>query len=108
ATVRTNRHLWGAVALAALAAAGVALWFSPHSPASGDEALAALFAAPLWVDRLAVLVKAIALGGAVVLVLCGWDDVPDRFAAEYHACLLLITAGLCLVGAANELVTLFL
>ncbi len=109
ATFRANRHLWAAGALLALAGAGVALWFAPHSPAAPEDgALFSLFAAPLWVDRLAVLVKAIAIGGAFVLVLCGWDDVPDRFAAEYHACILLITAGLCLVGSANELVTLFL
>src|SRR5205807_3232900 len=48
------------------------------------------------------------LVGGVVLVLFSWDEVPDRYAAEYHACLLLIVAGVCLTGAANELVTLFL
>src|SRR5207302_2754111 len=36
------------------------------------------------------------------------EEVPDRQAAEYYACLLLIVAGICLTGAANELVTLFL
>src|SRR5262249_38471446 len=29
-------------------------------------------------------------------------------AAEYHGCILVTTAGLCLVGSANDLVTLFL
>src|SRR5262249_47800342 len=37
-----------------------------------------------------------------------WDEIPDRVAAEYHACVLVIVAGLCLTGSANELVTLFL
>src|SRR5262249_40245576 len=35
-------------------------------------------------------------------------EVPDRTAAEFNACVLLITAGLMLTGAANELITLFL
>jgi NADH-quinone oxidoreductase subunit N len=108
ATFRPDRHLWGAVTLAFLAAAGVALWFSPLSPHQGEAGRAALFAAPVYLDRLALWVKALALAGAAVLVLCSWDEVGDRFAAEYHACLLVITAGMCLVGSANELITLFL
>src|SRR2546430_10781959 len=57
-----------------------------------------------FVDRLALLIKAIALAGGAVLVLLSWNEVPDRHAAEYHACLLIIVAGLCLTGSANELV----
>ena len=34
--------------------------------------------------------------------------MSDALAPEFHACLLLITAGVCLTGAANELITLFL
>ena len=58
--------------------------------------------------RLALFFKALALAGRVVLVLVSWNEVPDDQAAEYHACLLLITAGVCLTGAANELITPFL
>src|SRR5262249_15469556 len=58
-TFRPGRSLWGAAALVTLAAAGVALWFSPHSPVVANETRAALFAAPLYVDRLAVLIKAV-------------------------------------------------
>src|SRR2546430_12277894 len=61
-----------------------------------------------FVDRMALLIKAIALAGGAVLVLLSWNEVPDRVAAEYHACLLIIVAGMCLTGSANELVTLFL
>ena len=34
--------------------------------------------------------------------------MPEKQAADYHACLLLMVAGMGLSGAANELVTLFL
>jgi NADH-quinone oxidoreductase subunit N len=104
ATFRSDRNLWGAVALVGLLGGLVALWLSPPTPATD----AAVYAAPVFVDRLAALVKLIALVGGVVLVLFSWDEVPDLYAAEYHACLLLIVAGVCLTGAANELVTLFL
>jgi NADH-quinone oxidoreductase subunit N len=43
-----------------------------------------------------------------VLVLFSWHEVPERHAAEYQACLLIIVAGTSMAGMANELVTLFL
>jgi NADH-quinone oxidoreductase subunit N len=43
-----------------------------------------------------------------VLVLLSWNEVPERWAAEYQGCLLIIVAGVSLTGAANELVVLFL
>jgi NADH-quinone oxidoreductase subunit N len=108
ATFRADRHLWGTAALVSLALAGVALFFSPRSPTAGPDAEAVIFASPLLVDRVAVLLKAVALIAGVILVLCSWDEVPDAQAAEYHGCLLIIVAGLTLVAAANELITLFL
>jgi NADH-quinone oxidoreductase subunit N len=106
ATFRASRHLWASAAVIALIAAGLALFYypRPYTVTPPD----ALYSAPLVLDRLAVLVKAIAILGGVVLVLFSWEEVPDRQAAEYHACLLVIVAGLCLTGSANELVTLFL
>jgi NADH-quinone oxidoreductase subunit N len=106
ATWRANRHVWAMVALIALGAAGLALIAFPRpfetTPASD------IFAAALVLDRLAVLIKWFALLGGAVLVLSSWNEVPDRQAGEYHGCVLLIVAGLCLTGSANELVTLFL
>jgi NADH-quinone oxidoreductase subunit N len=106
-TFRPGRSLWAAAALLVLAAAGTVLWLSPHSPVAAAETRAALFAGPLYVDRLAVFIKAVALAGGAILVLCSWSEVPDRWAAEFHACLLILLAGICLTGSANELVTLF-
>jgi NADH-quinone oxidoreductase subunit N len=101
-TFKASGDVWAWASLLSLALAGVALFYSPHS--SLDSA----YAAPLYVDRLALFIKWTALAGGAVLVLFSWNEVPDRWAAEYHACVLVIVAGLCLTGSANELVTLFL
>lgn len=108
-TWRANRHLWGGVALAALIAAGLALILNPLPHfASAGAADAARYASPVLLDRLALLLRAVAIAGGIILVLLCWDAVPDKRAADYHACLLLMVAGMGLSGAANELVTLFL
>src|SRR5262249_11801495 len=99
-TFRATRHTWGAFSLVALIGAGLALFYHPVA--------GSIYASALVYDALAVLIKVVAIAGGVVLVLFSWDDVPDRQAAEYYACLLLIVAGLSLSAAANELVTLFL
>jgi NADH-quinone oxidoreductase subunit N len=107
ATFLADRHLWGTVALVALAGAGLALWLMPYPAMTGDLDRA-VYASPLWLDGLALWTKVVALVGGLVLVCCSWNDVPDSQAAEYHACLLLMVAGLSLTGSANELITLFL
>jgi NADH-quinone oxidoreductase subunit N len=125
-TWKIGRHVWGAVALLGLAAAAVALAVTlqnvPTLEASharleqlggaerdnAREALAAtIYSAPVLFTWLALFFKVVALVGGAVLVLFSWDEV-DENAAEYHGCVLLIVAGMCLTGAANDLVTLFL
>ncbi len=59
-------------------------------------------------DKFSYFIRAVALCGGFVFVLFSWDEAGDEHAAEYHACILLITAGAGLTGAANELITLFL
>jgi NADH-quinone oxidoreductase subunit N len=103
-TFRGNRHVWGALALIALAGAGI-VWRAGPAP---DQSNAALYASPIFIDHMAMLIRAIALVGGAVLVLFSWNEVPDRQAADYHGCLLVAVAGLCLTGSANDLVTLFL
>jgi NADH-quinone oxidoreductase subunit N len=105
-TFRASRRVWAAVSLGALIVAGIALAATP--PTAPEISRAAVYAGPLLLDPLALLIKTVALAAGVVLVLLSWDEVPDRQAAEYHGCLLVIIAGLCLTGSANELVTLFL
>lgn len=101
---RTSRRLWSALALLTLAVAGaiVLLTALPVKMAPPDVVR------PLTLDRLACLIKALAIGGGFVLVLFGETEVPDWRAAEYYGCLLVVVAGLCLTGAANDLVVLFL
>jgi NADH-quinone oxidoreductase subunit N len=108
-TFKKNRHLWAGVAVAALTAAGVALYYLRTTQyLTPDAAQAALFAGPLVLDRFAFLIRVIAVCGGLVFVFFSWDEAGDEQAAEYHACVLLITAGVGLTGAANDLITLFL
>ncbi|HEY7423077.1 MAG TPA: NADH-quinone oxidoreductase subunit N, partial [Gemmataceae bacterium] len=107
-TWRANRNLWGSLALAALIAAGVVLWLKPLPHFGSEDANAVRYASPLMLDRLALLLRAVSIIGGIVLVLFGWDATPEKHAADYHACLLLLVAGMGLTAAANELVTLFL
>jgi NADH-quinone oxidoreductase subunit N len=108
-TMRANRHLWGAVALTALVAAGLVLLWNPLPHYESFRAADfARFAGPVVLDRLALLLRAVAIVGGIILVLFCWDATPENRAADYHACLLLMVAGMGLTGAANELITLFL
>jgi NADH-quinone oxidoreductase subunit N len=106
ATVRAGRRIWATLALAGLVGAGLALLYFPRPfTLTPSEQL---YYAPFVLDPLATLTKTIAIVGGIVLVLLSWNELPARNAAEYYGCLLFIVAGLCLAGAANELVTLFL
>jgi NADH-quinone oxidoreductase subunit N len=108
-TWRPGRRLWGGLALVALAAAAVALWLTPRPGFdTADAANATLYASPLLFDQFAQLIRWLSVLGGAVLVLLSWDEVPDSEAADYHGCVLVIVAGMCLTGSANELVTLFL
>lgn len=108
-TLRSHRHLWGGVALAALIAAGLALILNPlpHFQ-SASAADAVRYASPVMLDRLALFLRVVSIIGGIILVLVCWDASPENRAADYHACLLLMVAGMGLSGAANELITLFL
>lgn len=100
-TVRAGRSLWAAAALASLGAAAFVFWNqTPVSVAVGVS--------PLAVDRLSELVRLIAFGGGAIVVALAWHEVPDNRAADFHACLLLLVAGLSLAGSAVDLVSMFL
>jgi NADH-quinone oxidoreductase subunit N len=103
-TFRAGRSLWGTAALVGIAIAALAIRVGPHP----DFAVLVPTVSPIWPDRLAFLTRILALAGGGALVLLSWDEVPDAQSADFHGCLLLITAGTALVGSANELITLFL
>jgi NADH-quinone oxidoreductase subunit N len=110
-----RRDFYGIAALVALGLAGLVLWWlpapayaNPDKRASIDAAQTALYSAPVVLDNLSFFVRVLALGGGAIVVLLTWQEVDHKHAAEYHACLLIVAAGIALTGAANELVTLFL
>jgi NADH-quinone oxidoreductase subunit N len=102
-TVRgSNRHTTGIVALA-----GLALAFGLHSYSAATP-VGIRTVTPLLADDMATFVRLTALATAGLLVLFNWFECDDRRAADYHACLLVVTVGLSLVGSANDLIILFL
>ena len=104
ATFRANRHLWATLSLVTLAGAFFLLiGGNPPTPTG-----AAAYSSPVTLDPFAYLIKGIALVSGALLVLFSWEEVKNRQAAEYYACLLLIIAGVCLTAAANDLITLFI
>ncbi|MGE3806888.1 MAG: NADH-quinone oxidoreductase subunit N, partial [Gemmataceae bacterium] len=105
-TFRKGRDLWGLFGLLGLALGLLALKHSPIEGALPNSEF--IYASPLFYDRLAFLIKGIAIVGGVLLVLFSWQEVSDDLAAEYHACILLIVAGVCLTATSNDLITLFL
>jgi NADH-quinone oxidoreductase subunit N len=105
---KADRRLWGSVALAGLALAfALHLWSVNHSARLDANATAA-FGVPMLFDSLAHWSRVLALIAGIVFVLLAWEETPERLVADHHACFLLITAGVSLVGSANDLVTLFL
>jgi NADH-quinone oxidoreductase subunit N len=102
---KPDRPLWGGVALAGLVVAFVMLFVGPATQNLSNDAV---FAVPLLFDSLAMLTRVLALAtGALFILLC-WHEMPEKQVADHHACLLVIVAGVGLVGCSNDLVTLFL
>jgi NADH-quinone oxidoreductase subunit N len=102
---RAERKLWGSVALGGLLLAFLTLFVAPTAQnLSGN----AVFGVPFLFDSLSMLTRVLALSTGVVFLLMCWHESPQRQVADHHACLLLIIAGVSLVGSANDLVALFL
>jgi NADH-quinone oxidoreductase subunit N len=101
-TVTARRGLWGFVALIGLL---LALWTA--FDASNSTAVG-MFVVPIRVDSLASFTRILAIASGVILLLLSWDELPEKQTADHHACLLILIAGLSMVGSANDLITLFL
>lgn len=93
------RHRWGTLSLLALSMALLA-WFNAATLTDG--------LGPFRADGLAWFVRGVSLSLGGILVLLLWNQIDDGQAAEAHACLLAIIAGVNLSVAANDLVGLFL
>ena len=111
---RANRHLWAAVALAGADRRGIALFLTPSPDhfyrglSGGDAASLPVMPRPFTGTTWPGWSRSLPWAAGWCWSCSAGTRSPDRQAAEYHACLLLIVAGLCLTGMANELVTLFL
>jgi NADH-quinone oxidoreductase subunit N len=95
-----RRSSWGVTALAGLLLALFALLAAP--------AYTVVPGVPFVFDSLALLTRLIALGSGIVLVALSWAEIPERQLSDYFACLLMIVLGTGLVGAANDLVGMFI
>jgi NADH-quinone oxidoreductase subunit N len=101
-TVTARRGLWGFVALIGLL---VALWLSFDAR---ESTAIGMFVVPIRVDSLASFTRILAIVSGIVLLLLSWDELPEKQSADHHACLLVLIAGLSMVGSANDLIALFL
>ncbi len=106
-TLRGSRNLWAILALIALAFAGFAVWMLQEWLPRATGGLE-LFAAPVVFDSFAFWLKFVALAAGAVFVFFAWNDLPEHYTADFHACLLIVVAGLSLTASANDLVLLFL
>lgn len=59
-------------------------------------------------DSTALATERLALLGGFLLVLISWSTAPKNFLGEFYGSLLIMIGALPLVGASNDLVTLFL
>jgi NADH-quinone oxidoreductase subunit N len=55
-----------------------------------------------------MIARLLFIGGALLVVLLALDYKPGRAPGEFYALLLFSTAGMCVMAAANELITAFL
>ncbi len=94
-----GRKVWRWLAGGAIAAAAVFLWWQ-HGPVAADAS------PPLHFDQLAWLARWLALGVGGLLLLLAAEEKSET-GTERVGSLLLVVAGLMLVGVAGDLVLLF-
>ncbi len=93
------RHRWGVLSLLALTAAGFAWLKAPLSEST---------LGPFQSDQFVWFVRGLTIIFGMLLTLVLWDQIDDAHAAEAHACLLAILAGVNFVALSNDLVGIFL
>ncbi len=59
-------------------------------------------------DQIALASERLALLGGLILILMSWSTAPKANLGEYYGCLLIIIGAIPVVGASNDLVSLFL
>ncbi len=94
-----SRHKWGFLSIFAIAFACSLI---------GGMEISEDSSGPFLNDGLAWTIRGVSLLLGAVLVLVAWNQVDDGIAAECHACLLAVIAGVNITAASNDLITLFL
>jgi NADH-quinone oxidoreductase subunit N len=56
----------------------------------------------------AIAAERLALLGGLIVILMSWSTAPKAFLGEYYGCLVIMIGAVPIVGAANDLVSLFL
>jgi len=112
-TLRAGRNTAAVIALGGLALAAVLHFIVPAPGDLVEHPVGAKVPDAYTVSRVLAgpftgFIRVAALITGAILVFVGWYEPDDRRAADYFACLLVITAGLALVGMANDLIFLFL
>jgi NADH-quinone oxidoreductase subunit N len=98
-----------AVAIAGIAVAMIlAASYGPLEAAIVGSDRSSLFYSTIDPLGPALVFRWLALIGAAVLVFLIYGESADRTAGETFGCLLVLTAGVSLVGRANDLITLYL
>ena len=59
-------------------------------------------------DSISSAAERLALIGGVILILLSWSLAPKNYLPEFYGCLLLILAAIPIIGAANDLIAMFL
>jgi NADH-quinone oxidoreductase subunit N len=101
--IDSRRNLLGAIAFAFLL---LATGF--HVANQGAGGLQSSTIGLFRLDSISMAAERLTLIGGFVILLTGWSIGPKKFLAEYYGCLLLILAGIPLVGASRDLIAMFL
>jgi NADH-quinone oxidoreductase subunit N len=84
-----------------LIAIATCLGFMRTVPEELGQGLFRLDAAAMASERLALL-------GGLIVILMSWSTAPKQFLGEYYGCLIIMIGAVPIVGASNDLVSLFL
>ncbi len=95
-----QRNAMGLLSLLLIALAAICGYYR-ELPADLGNGLFRLDGAAYASERLALL-------GGFLLVLISWSTAPKNFLGEYYGCLVIMLGAIPIVGAANDLVSLFL
>lgn len=100
--VDDSRNLMAGLAMFAVIAAAVL-----HQWGSNAQGLAGFSVGLFRWDEITLASERLTLVGAFILVLMGWSMAPSKYLPEYYGCLLVILGAIPIVGAAKDMIVLY-